>query len=330
MIDDGGSAADGEFLHCVLIVDSDQTLRDRLVPALNRSLVAGQPVQMVVSEHTEQVVRAALGADADKLDWADRREAFSQRLGFIFETFRRYLAEEARCGRHVHVVAEPDILTDPDGPVDRVAAYMPYESACNDAYAEFGCTVTCLWDSRRQPTFVIENVRALHNYELGPEGTVPNPEFIAPVDYLRGRNLIRPEPPPPSVDRDLVLRELWELAALRGELRDWAAGLGFVHPASDDVVVAANEAATNGLIHGVPPVRVRCWHHRDTLVVQVDDTGGMSLPSTAGYERPVLGFTGRGLWIARQLADVVTTSATEDNTTVRLHFPYRVTHRDLV
>jgi hypothetical protein len=159
------------YFHSALIVDSDETLAQRLVPAVQRSLSAAQPVLMVVGEHTERIVRRLLGRDARRLDWGDRL-AFYQRLGYAFDTFRRFLAEQHLAGRSVHVVAEPDIVTDPDpaSPIDRVAAYLPYESLCNEAYAPFGCPVTCLWDSRRHPTLVIEGVRSLHHAELTRTG----------------------------------------------------------------------------------------------------------------------------------------------------------------
>jgi hypothetical protein len=36
--------------------------------------------------------------------------------------------------------------------------------------------------------------------------------------------------------------------------------------------------ATNGLVHGTPPVRIQGWHHSDTLIVQVDDIWGIPIP----------------------------------------------------
>jgi len=80
--------------------------------------------------------------------------------------------------------------------------------------------------------------------------------------------------------------------------------------------------ASNGLVHGAPPVRVRGWHFASALVVQIDDAGGRAVPSTAGYYPPTMRpGSGRGLWLARQLADVVTAYTGSSVTSVRLHFP---------
>ncbi|SFP03447.1 Anti-sigma regulatory factor (Ser/Thr protein kinase) [Amycolatopsis arida] len=320
------------FVHNVLVVDSDQALRERLLPALRRSLAAGESVLMVVGPHTERIVRDALGTDAARLEWGDP-SAIYQRLGFAFATFRRRLAEEHARGRVLHVVAEPDVRTDlaPDAPVDRAAAYLSYEAICNEAFARYGCPVTCLWDSRSHPTLVIEGARALHPHELGPSGPFPNPDFVPPESYLAGRNQVALEPPPTSVDLDLALYDVPELAGLRARAREWARGHGFDRAAAEDVVIATGEVATNGLLHGAPPARVRCWRRSDTLVVQVDDARGVPLPPTAGYQPPDdTQPGGRGMWIARQLADVVTTHTVPGTvTTVRMYFPHARTHHEL-
>jgi hypothetical protein len=59
-----------------------------------------------------------------------------------------------------------------------------------------------------------------------------------------------------------------------------------------------------------------------TLIVQVDDDGGRPVPPTAGYRPPrPTQHGGRGLWLARQMADTVAVHTTPNRTSVRLHFP---------
>jgi hypothetical protein len=54
-------------MHTALIIDSDEALHQRLVPAPDRALRAREPVLIVVSPHTQQVVRSALGERAEQL-----------------------------------------------------------------------------------------------------------------------------------------------------------------------------------------------------------------------------------------------------------------------
>ncbi|WP_200213743.1 sensor histidine kinase [Micromonospora coerulea] len=320
----------GQFVHAALIVDSDETLRDRLIPALRRSLDARERVHLVVGAHVERVIRDTLGGLADRLEWGERA-AFHLRLGFAYEGLRRYLAAQHAAGSPVHVITEPDVSADPapDAPVDRATAHLSYESACGDAYAGYGCAVTCLWDSRRHPAVLIERVRDLHNHELTADGRQPNAGYVPAADYLRVRSEIPLDPAPSVVDLDLDLVELDQLRALRGALHRWAVARSFDADATDDIAVAVTEVATNGLVHGSLPVRLRGWHHRDMLIVQVDDSGGGRIPPTAGYHRPGSAdrIGGRGLWLVRQLADVVTMHSGGSSTSVRLHFPHPGSHR---
>lgn len=317
------------FVHAALIVDSDDTLRSRLVPALRRSVAARERVHLLVGAHAERVVRDALGTLADRLEWGERA-TFPTRLGFAYERLRRYLADQHAAGSSVHVITEADVSADPgpDDPVDRATAHLSYESACGDAYAGYGCAVTCLWDSRRHPTLLVENARSLHNHELTEHGCEPNTGYVGSADYLRRRSQVPLDAVPPVVDLDVGLVGLDQLTPLRGALRGWAEARSFDPDASGDIVLAVTEVATNGLVHGALPVRLRSWHHGDTLIVQVDDSGGRRIPPTAGFHRPGSAgrVGGRGLWLARQLADVVTVHSREHGTSVRLHFPYAGTH----
>jgi anti-sigma regulatory factor (Ser/Thr protein kinase) len=113
-------------------------------------------------------------------------------------------------------------------------------------------------------------------------------------------------------DQLVVVRRLLHRWADRHEMGEHA----------DDVVTAIGEAVTNGLQHGTPPVRVRAWTADGLARVQVHDRGLASIPATAGYHRPPPEHDrGHGLWIARQLADIVTTHTDRGGTTVTLDFP---------
>ncbi|MFI5952642.1 MEDS domain-containing protein [Cryptosporangium sp. NPDC051539] len=316
------------FDHAALIVDSDDSIEQLLAPVLRRHAAEGSAVLMVVGPHTERTLRRALGPAASGLEWGSP-DAFYQRLGFAFSGFRRYLQEQYAAGRSVHVVAEPDVATDLDAPIDRVAAYLSYEAICNDALAPYGCPVTCLWDSRRHPTLVIENVRAIHDHELTRDGRQPNRGFVPTSEYLHGRAHVTMPPVPDATDQDLGVSGLDDLPGCRFAIGSWAVSQGFAGLAAEQVTSATNEIVTNGLCHGAAPVRVRAWHHGTTLVVQADDAGGRPIPADAGYRPPVRPGDGMGLWVARQFADVLLTHTLGGRTSVRLYFPYAITHKGM-
>jgi len=88
------------FEHAALIVDSDEGLRNRLVPAVRRCLELDLPVMVVVAAHTERLLRADLGGHGDRVRWG-QPGAFYQRLGFAFEGFRRLLAAQHANGERL-------------------------------------------------------------------------------------------------------------------------------------------------------------------------------------------------------------------------------------
>jgi anti-sigma regulatory factor (Ser/Thr protein kinase) len=323
---DGGRS--GTFDHRALIVDADDTVDRVLLPYLRRKITSDEAVLMVVGADTEATVRDRLGPDAHALQWAPMN-AFYQRTGFTYSRFLRYLRERQSRQEVVHIVAEPDVVTDPDSPVDRADAYLGYEAMANEVYTCYRCSITCVWHGGRQSPSVIDAVRKVHQRELSAQGVVDNPGYVAPGDFLGERAHAPMTAVPPVTDVDLTVWHVEEMAACRAAVARWATSQHFVPTAVRQVVTATSEVVTNGLRHGRPPVRTRAWSQDATLIVHVDDHGGRCIPDHAGYRPPVSPADPAGLWVARQLADVLTTRTDGGRTVVRMYFPYAVTHRNL-
>lgn len=316
------------FRHGVLIVDGQHTIERRLVPSLRRDITAGQAVFMVVGADTARIVRDRLGDDADTLQWAPV-DGFYQRLGFSYRSFDRYLRDQHDRQQPIHIVAEPGLVSDPRAPVDRVAAFLNYEAMANDRYARYGSPITCLWHREHHPAWVIDDVRKVHGQELTARGDIDNPSYIAPAAYLNARVPASLPAPPPVTDLDLTVWDFAEVAACRAAVARWASHHDFVPAAVRQVVAAGNEAVTNGLQHGQAPVQVRAWRRDTTLILDIEDHGGQPIPADAGYRPPATLAGPAGLWVARQLADVLLTSTHHGRTTVRMYFPHAVIHSNL-
>jgi anti-sigma regulatory factor (Ser/Thr protein kinase) len=319
------------FLHSAVLPDSDDDLVTALTTELRHSAHTCDQVLLVVSDHARALLTEPLRDLECDQQWADPA-AFYQRLGFAYEGFRRYLAEQATQGRRVHVVAEPELAGDSasDPRPGRYDAYLAYEAVCNDTYAPYGSPVTCIWDSRRHPARLLDGVRATHRHLLTPSGRQPSPRFQPADAFLTGAHHLPMPPAPQHTDHDRTVTGVAELSGLRATLSAWAHEHRFAAEPADDLLVAVVEVVSNGLRHAVTPVRIRAWHQHDTLIVQCDDAAGLPVPATAGYHRP--GATdaapgGRGLWLVRQLADVVLVDSVPGRTSVRLHFPHAVMHR---
>ncbi len=98
-----------------------------------------------------------------------------------------------------------------------------------------------------------------------------------------------------------------QLGEVRRLVTGLADGAGLSHRRVDELTVAVNELAANSIDHGGGRGTVRGWVEADAVVVEVRDDGDLarradarslgSVAPRADAER------GRGLWIARQLAD---------------------------
>lgn len=309
------AASTAELDHRALIYSSDGQLHDRLLPYLREGLERDEQVLAVVSAGTEEALRAALGPDAERMGWGATVGISYAHLGRVFEGLRSFLATQHAAGVPARIVGEYDH----DSDARRLQQYLRYESMANEVYAPYGGPLVCLWDERRYESDVLAQVRATHPQLLDADGRSRSAEYREPARYLSED---APSPFPADVELDVRLDVAVDLAPLRRRLAAWAAVRGAAGEDLDDVVTAAAEVATNAIEHGRPPARVRAWTEGGLLIVRVDDRGTAGIPATAGFRRPGVGSSrGRGLWIARQLADVVTTHGGQGGSTVQLYFP---------
>jgi serine/threonine-protein kinase RsbW len=97
------------------------------------------------------------------------------------------------------------------------------------------------------------------------------------------------------IDLDGLAQLRTTVSALAGEL-----GAGEVR---EDVVLVVHELATNVVRHGGGSGRLRLWREGGQIVCRISDSGPGLGPTCD--EPPTAGTPGgRGLWIARRLADV--------------------------
>ena len=97
-----------------------------------------------------------------------------------------------------------------------------------------------------------------------------------------------------------------------------AAKAGLAKDRASNLVIAANEVATNSLRQGRDTAVLRIWKEDEALVCEVSDRGQLVSPLADRQEpAPDLG-AGRGLWLANHLCDLMQLRSEPDGTTVRL------------
>ncbi len=101
-------------------------------------------------------------------------------------------------------------------------------------------------------------------------------------------------------------------------MRELAERAGFGDRAND-IILATAELIANAQEHGHPPIEVEAWAD-GRLVIEVRDSGGGLDHQAIWLRHPPSPYDhrGRGLWIVRQLMDVVVVRSDEDGTTIHV------------
>ncbi len=232
----------------------------------------------------------------------------------IIPLWRDFLDENVQAGRSVRGLGEPIW---PGRTEAELAECHQHESLLNVAFGGGPAwRLLCPYDVTSLPSEVLEEARANHPVVL-ESGRYASSDVYHPE---RARRALRhrPLPPVPAGVRELPFGR-GDLPALRRLVLDGCAEAALDEVRTDDFVLCADEMAANSLLHGGGGGVVRLWREDSTLVCEVTDSGVIHDP-LAGRSAPnAERTTGRGLWLANQLCDLVQLRSGPNGTVVRLH-----------
>ena len=310
----------GGSLHAAAVYGSDQDLRTRILGFLMDGLARREKVVAIVPARTGEILGAALGSGAMMVQWGLPGGDY-QHLGRATETIRGYLADRRAAGEPARLLTESDVDSGARGP-SRMAAYLRSEAAAEGLYGSHGFPWLCLYDRRRFSPGVLADAERIHPHVLNERGEpVRNEGYVDPATYLAAH----PGPVsvvPPDVPLDVELTDINDLGETRRRAGETARRLGLDPADARLAEVAAGEVIANAFRHGVPPGRVRVWRDAGAVMMRVDSGGPGPAVAVAGFRPPDLAAEGgAGLWVARQIADVVHVETRRDGTTVEMQFP---------
>jgi anti-sigma regulatory factor (Ser/Thr protein kinase) len=124
-------------------------------------------------------------------------------------------------------------------------------------------------------------------------------------------------PPAPGIARELSFTAR-ELAKLRRLVSAWA-GQSLGRESSEELVLAVNELTTNSVRHGGGRGTLRLWREGETLLCEVQDAGRIDAPLVGRIRPTPDAYSGRGVWMANQLCDLVQIRSAATGTVVRVH-----------
>ena len=232
----------------------------------------------------------------------------------IIPAWRDFVSQHGGQGKRLRGIGEP--IWRGRGPVELIECQR-HESLLNTAFATGDpWWLLCPYDTLALDPAVIEEARRSHPYVTDGQSFRRSDEYRgleasgAPFDV--------PLPEPPDRVQELDFRA-GDLVAVRALVQRLASRAGLDPIRTDNMILAANEIATNSLQHGGGKGTLRVWQDAAAVTCEVRDAGRFDSP-LVDRERPEAGAGGpRGLWLANQLCDLVQIRAMATGTAVRVH-----------
>lgn len=297
-----------DIRHDLFVYDADDAFAAQLERYLVAGLDADEQVMVVTSVRKQAILRDVLGADAERVSFADVSEVYTR--------------PEAAQARFDAVVRTPVDASDPcvrvygELPPCRTRtewnAWIAYEAVANVAFADRHATLMCGYDTRVVPEAVVR--QAWHAHPVVHAGA-----WQISLDYEEPEDLVRSLTPAFEPMAGLRALAIEEPGRLQDRLAEELSAASVPENRARDMLVAAREVLSNAERYGNGVRGFRVGRVGERVVCEVTDAG-------TGFDDPLAGFLPprpladdrAGLWIARQLTSRLELDSQPDGLTVRL------------
>jgi anti-sigma regulatory factor (Ser/Thr protein kinase) len=298
--------------HVAGFYDAHASLTAQIESVITAAGARGEPVALGVRPITEEALRHLLG-DAVELIPLAQPECPDLSSGQTVASRRARQLRTLTEGGARPVTAVVEHISRFDGADG--GFWTELDAAMNVALSELPVSVTCFFPELPLHQQIIEGARLNHEQLLVDGELRDNPEHCPPREVLA-----RLPASPPTVlgPPDLTLRfGAWQLHEMRAEVQRALLDAGCELDHAEDVVLAVNEVATNAVEHGASEAEMYLWTS-DELICEVHDRGELRDP-LPGLQAPHPSDPkGRGIWIARQLCDLLHVWGDASGTHVRM------------
>ena len=301
------------FSHEALLYAGDDGFVAGTVPFIRSALEAEEPVLVMVGGAKIDALREALDGQAEDVQFGNMEEVGGNPARII-PAWREFADRHAAPGRSLWGIGEP--IWAGRTPEELIECQR-HESLLNLAFAEAPAfRLLCPYDVEALEPEVVEEARRSHHSIVDADGHRMSADYRG--IELSAAPFAAPLSPPPADRAELPFRG-GTLDRLRRFVRAHAERAGMDRDRTYDLVLAANEAATNSVRHAGGEGVVRMWRSPRGLVCEVEDDGHLDVPLAGrvlpGHEQ--LG--GHGLWLVHQLCDLAQIRSLQTGTVVRLH-----------
>jgi anti-sigma regulatory factor (Ser/Thr protein kinase) len=291
--------AQTRFIHSALIYGSDREFKEVALPFVEEGLDRGEPTLAAVRRRNAESLSSALGGDAERVTLLPVEEWY-ETSARTREKFARWALDRIGGGR-VRLIGEPPWAV---GDEAQIRDWARHESVINTVFDGLPVTFICPYDARALPPEIIEHAYSTHPAIVDGDGWTESESYEDPPEFCgRLDAQVRRPAGTPSVDLGFGLADL---PRLRQVVRSAAEASGLIRSRAEDLALAVNEIATNAVVHGRLPARLRIWLRGPEIVCEVADSGSGIGDVLAGQLTPQPhGLGGRGLWLSRLICDAV-------------------------
>lgn len=303
----------GGFRHDALFYDGSDGFVDSVLPFIRDGVEADEAILVVVDRTKIERLRAGLDGEAESVRFADMANV-GRNPALIISAWRAFVADASRGDRALRGVGEP--IWPGRSPTELVECHL-HESLLNLAFADAPpFWLVCPYDTSALEPDVVETAERTHPSVL----EAGRRRFSDRYPGLEALAAALDDPLPPPADPATALSfDIDSLVSARTYLSQRAREAGLAPGRVEEIVLAANEVATNSVRHGGGRGTMRTWVDGDVLICEVQDAGSIADP-LVGREAPAPNQRGgRGLWMANQLCDLVQVRSSPDGVVVRLH-----------
>lgn len=306
-------APEAKFRHEALLYAGWAEFVAGTVPFIRGGLEAGEPVLVVETAAKIEMLRVALGKDAEEVLFADMLEVGANPARII-PAWHDFVSRHGAAGRPLRGIGEPIWK---GRSADELAEAQRHESLLNTAFGHGQpWWLLCPYDVENLEPEVVEEAWRSHEFVTGQNAGTRS-ELYRGIDASSAPfDRALPEPGTSVQEIDFGAADL---GALRNLVYMQTKAARLTGPRAAELVAAVHEVATNSILHGGGSGRMRTWLERSSVVCEIRDTGRFDNP-LADRKRPSKDAgSPRGLWLANQLCDLVQIRTMPGGTVVRLH-----------
>ncbi|MGH3315766.1 MAG: anti-sigma factor RsbA family regulatory protein [Nocardioidaceae bacterium] len=308
-----GATAGESFVHEAFFYDGDEDFVAGSVEFLSEGLSNGEHVVVVLVPEKIEMLRAALRGQADQVTFIDMAEC-GRNPARVIQVWADLMEAAALRGSLVRGLGEPIW---PGRSDDEIVEGHLHEALLNAAFpADARLLLRCPYDVSRLDPDVVRTAERTHPVLVRDQDRGTSRAY-APDDLVKSA-FLDPLSGPVEVYEEVGYGP-GDLSTLRAIVAGMAVRYGMPPEAVEALVLSVREIAVNSIRHGGGSGRMRAWVESGSLVCELSDAGHIH-ESMVGRLRPRPDDeSGRGLWLANQLCDLVQIRSSSSGTVVRLH-----------